>query len=600
MFKRANKMTALLVAAAAVVSLVPATGVNAADVKRIESKDGTVYNAQAYKDGSFVIDGDVVKEDNDEVYFLKDGKYTPLQDLDSGDDFEGVKSAKYLEMQGGDYFVDLTNGKVTDDNVREDNADDAASALRKNVKKDTDGRYKEDSSSSNGVYGSEALPNLDNAQIEGSKYGDTWYKTKYADKKITGLEYNVYADAKGKYIDADYNIGKIKVETVTGSSVTLKNTDADKLKEDEDTQAAVTVIGTLTQDSKNIYRKATITVTSKENIAQINGVNIYQEDKNGKEVKTVFTDASENAITKANAKSTKVVKFDVIQKISKEQASDDIDGAKYAKTVNTYIISKDNGEEPKSGDKNEMLAGTGVEYTVADGKIVAYDKTNKKVQAIELKSKSSYYYTDVHDFNDDEIEALDTDVDGNLWMVDDGFVYKFDNDEDWDKVYKVDGSMNKLSVYNKDNMVIWSDKDKDDEVYSIIGAKDKEDEKPVVATKGWVQATDGTWTYVNEDGTKATGWLNLAGTWYYMNDNGVMATGWKIVNGTWYYLNDSGSMATGWKNVSGTWYFLEPSGAMKTGWYKDGDTWYYLNANGSMAANTTVDGCNLGANGAWI
>ena len=40
---------------------------------------------------------------------------------------------------------------------------------------------------------------------------------------------------------------------------------------------------------------------------------------------------------------------------------------------------------------------------------------------------------------------------------------------------------------------------------------------------------------------------------------------------------------------------------MKTGWFQDTDgRWYYLNANGSMAANTTVDGYVLGANGAWI
>ena len=54
MFKRANKITALLVAAAAVVSVLPATAANAADAKRIASEDGIVYNAVAYKDGKFI------------------------------------------------------------------------------------------------------------------------------------------------------------------------------------------------------------------------------------------------------------------------------------------------------------------------------------------------------------------------------------------------------------------------------------------------------------------------------------------------------------------------------------------------------------------
>ncbi|MDO5850687.1 MAG: hypothetical protein Q4P14_05665, partial [Methanobacteriaceae archaeon] len=59
MLKRTNKLTALLVAATSVAALAP-TGVMAADYKRISSEDGTVYSATAFKDGSYVIDGNVV------------------------------------------------------------------------------------------------------------------------------------------------------------------------------------------------------------------------------------------------------------------------------------------------------------------------------------------------------------------------------------------------------------------------------------------------------------------------------------------------------------------------------------------------------------
>ena len=58
--------------------------------------------------------------------------------------------------------------------------------------------------------------------------------------------------------------------------------------------------------------------------------------------------------------------------------------------------------------------------------------------------------------------------DGNLWRLDGGYIYQWDNDEDWNKVYKVDGSFNQLSVYDKDNIVAWN---QDDEVYSVIGGK---------------------------------------------------------------------------------------------------------------------------------
>ena len=56
MFKRSNKITPLLVAAATVISLVP-TSVSAAEVKKIESKDGTIYNAVSFSNGSCYIDG---------------------------------------------------------------------------------------------------------------------------------------------------------------------------------------------------------------------------------------------------------------------------------------------------------------------------------------------------------------------------------------------------------------------------------------------------------------------------------------------------------------------------------------------------------------
>ncbi len=41
------------------------------------------------------------------------------------------------------------------------------------------------------------------------------------------------------------------------------------------------------------------------------------------------------------------------------------------------------------------------------------------------------------------------------------------------------------------------------------------------------------------------------GSWYYLNANGSMATGWLQNNGSWYYLNANGSMATGWLQNNG-------------------------------------------------
>ena len=624
MFRRSTKITSLIVAAASIATMVPAM---AADVKRAEDYDGTVYNAIAYKDGKFYIDGEL--EDMDEAaYYNEGGKYTDLDDVDSGDSAK-IYGEKYLEVEEGDYYLDLETGKVTDDSVREDAFDDASSALRKKVNKDDpSSRYAE----------TNALPNYneDNYVVDSSdlkvgsgenvsdlvavpknKFGEEWYMAKYnrnSNYKSNFIEgdnqpFTVYTDKDGKYIDADYNVGKISFTTTDGSA-TLKNTDDDDAK----AKVAVRHIKTIASDKDYIYRLAAVVVTD------LDGKNItdnvtFKNDVKGSDITT--TDAVGFSL-KDNGKFVLA-----IQKISKEQASDDIDDAKYAKTVNTYFVTGDDGSK---GDKKiEVAYDDNTKFSVVDGKLIAYtinsDNSNVQAYAYTLKSKNGYYYVDSSDGADNDTEtresdladnqtkaAMDTDKDGNLYALDGGYVYKFDNDEDWEKVAKVDGSCTDLTVYDKDNIIVWNE---EDEVYSIVAGKAKDDDNTddnTVTTTGWVQdATTGAWSYVKADGTKAIGWFQspTSGLWYYMDANGVMqANGWIQDGGSWYFLDSTGAMKTGWVYTGGAWYFLKPTngnkGAMQTGWIQTGGKWYYCNASGAMLSNTTVGGYVLGADGAWI
>ncbi len=578
MFKRANKITSLLVAAASVMALVPAY---AADVKKVDSEDGTVSDAVAYKDGKFFVDGEI--NDDEEAYYVADGKYNKLDDVDSGDD-AALFGEKYLDVNEGDYTVDLDSGKVTEDDTPGDTADDAAASLRKKIKDDTDDRYDEDQA--------------DDVKAEGDltvvpgRYGKVWYSTAY--KQTTGktanasaTSFNVFTDTDGNYIDADYNLGKIKVKT-TDDSVTVENTndtyDLDKKK--DALSASVKQTKVLAQDADNIYRLVEVTISSPQSeILEINGVKVSD-------------------FTAVISKTATEVKFNAVQKISKAKASDDVDGANYAKSVTTYAVADENGKAlDATSDVLANLTNSKLRFTVAGGKLIAYltDDADTKdavsVRAYTLKTSGGFYYMDEEDksTNDAEVSdkvgadafdkcAVQTDVDGNLWRLDGGYIYKFDNTDDWDKVYKVDGSFDELSVYDKDNMAAWSE---DDDVYSLIGGKSKADDTKkddatttttTTAAAGWVKNTDGTWSY-NKAGVKATGWVQ---------------------DGAWYYLNANGIMQTGWQNVGGTWYYLNASGAMQTGWINDNGTWYYCNASGAMLANTVVDGYVLGASGAWV
>lgn len=80
---------------------------------------------------------------------------------------------------------------------------------------------------------------------------------------------------------------------------------------------------------------------------------------------------------------------------------------------------------------------------------------------------------------------------------------------------------------------------------------------------GWKKASDGSWSYYLEDGSKKIGWL-VTNTY------------------EWYYLDSVGKMVT-------------------NTWVKSGQDWYYLGNDGRMVVSTTTaDGYAVGPDGAWI
>lgn len=171
--------------------------------------------------------------------------------------------------------------------------------------------------------------------------------------------------------------------------------------------------------------------------------------------------------------------------------------------------------------------------------------------------------------------------------------------------------------------------------------EDKDYQKRVytlIVYRGTSQGTSATANDLNQAGNKQNGsvdtnsvagklnqWINVNGKWkyydstgnslkstwyfdknygknYYFDADGNMFTGWLSNNGAWYYLDQSGAKVTGWKQLGTNWYCLDNEGKMKTGWFKDTNgKWYYLYySSGAMAANTTLDGYKLGADGAMI
>ncbi|EKQ51793.1 MULTISPECIES: N-acetylmuramoyl-L-alanine amidase family protein [unclassified Clostridium] len=132
---------------------------------------------------------------------------------------------------------------------------------------------------------------------------------------------------------------------------------------------------------------------------------------------------------------------------------------------------------------------------------------------------------------------------------------------------------------------------------------------------GWTNIQGHFFYCKDESRIKVTRWQQANEKWYYFSpSNYEMQTGWIQDGGTWYYLTDYsdlksrevdiehglGSMKTGWLNNHGKWYFLNNNGPLKQGgWLQVNGTWYYFYSDGIMATSTTIDGYNIGSDGAW-
>jgi len=599
MLKRTTKVTSLLIVAASIISMVPAM---ATDMKKVAAEEGTVYGAKSNADGTFYIDAEI--NDADEaIYSYKDGKYTKVNGADAGDTIGDVVSyddKNYLEMNDGSYYVDLKTGETTDDDIIGNIDDDAASALRKNIKADNDGRFDETAAKELPVADDKVRNIGDGAGniIAGQKtmFGITgkwrqyFYELKTAKESETTSTSTVYADDKGNYIDADYNLGKVGVVSTTYGAVNIENTkDTYESTVNGTTyEMKATIANDVTWDEGPVYITRTANLKIWGRVKTSNDSNSYADITD----KVSFGSKSNNHVA-PTINSDGSIK--VLQRISKAQASDEIDGIKYAKDVKTYFITDvDGNAQPLLGlgDITNAIdatpyAGYGLITGQTDGYLVSCYKdmsqAHQYTETINLKQENGYYYTDVDDVDDVTAASNDAMVIGcgDVYALsDDGYIERFNGKESsFEKLYKVDGGMDKISASLPIFSVVWN---KDNENYSIItpgaSAGDKKDTTATTTeaaittgTKteattttdvkaGWAKAADGTWSFVKADGTKAIAWLQDGATWYYLNATGVMQTGW---------INDNGN-------------------------------WYYFNAAGEMLANTTVDGYVLGASGAWV
>ena len=645
MFKRSTKITSLLVAAASVATMVPAM---AAD--KIADKDGTIYRAVSYKDGKLYIDGKDIEDakDEDGVFYLDNGKATEVDsDIDSGDEITAVYGEKYLEIEDGDYYVDLSNGKVTDDNLREDDREDAASELRKKIRKDDPSRYNEDDVE-------------DVADVDTDKYGKNgqiwevpaaqftapYYQVDYlhfADDKADAVLNDdkiatVYTDGKGKYIDADNDLGKVNiivnkdVKVTTGEAAAFDIEQKGKVSETEaiqfdevgteknksenlEVKVSVKHIATLASDKDYIYRLAKLEVGARF-LKDADGNKIASKDLGEFTTQAeVCFGSTKNPVKVKATDDNGVNGFYVIQKISKEQG-DDKDDAKLPKSTSTYFVSEnkdfrkkgdsiftnggadkandrrvygfddDLSKSNKDGDYNEKdRASNDVAYTAADGKITKYQTLYETLSdngsASNDDDDDKFTVRTFSLKNSNGFYYIDADKNDNDFEDEDEFATTVDSEGN---IWKLDSG--KIYKYKNDG---------DYELkYKCDGGLN---ELSVYDDNNLVAYNEDDDVYAIVGGKSSTGKYDVEDE-NKDNTTTTAAAGWvqDATTGAWSYVKADGTKAIGWfqSPTSGLWYYMDANGVMQAnGWIQDGGYWYFLDASGAMKTGWVYTG------GAW-
>ena len=556
-----------------------------------------------------------------------------------------------------EYLVDLTTGKVVDDETAEEKMDSAKTKLQTALRK-TD-RYSKLKDSS----GRFIISNNNFKQILTGSFGEVWYKystigesifnTDFITKNgatVTTSQAVVFTNNNRNYIDVSYIANMQVFSSSKKRAVKIEN--YDKKDNDSGLEVHLENVEVLAQDKDYLYTLTTVTVADTSNLAyaapetqyfiqkiskaqgekkddaylpksvtsyQLDNKSIYDDSDAEDAFNVIFNTNGSNLdgynadnnlysvrngvlyVTSVRENKVKVYTLKLSKaKVSAIVADDsvavdaDTKPDLVAKNVDTYLVKKEDGDDQDT--TTVTLQGK------ADNAITG--------KAIKLSS------------------AVSIDTEGYTWAINKGKIYKY-VDGNFKEIYTCDRTLDSIDVYNEDNLIAWDSKG---DVYTTVqeGKKQTVDDAVTVnpdlgqttpVKVGWDKLPDGTWNfydatgtkiskkwvniggtwyYLKADGAMATGWLNDRGTWYYLNSSGSMKTGWINSNGTWYFLNSSGAMQTGWLNNNGTWYYLDTSGAMKTGWQLVNGAWYYLHSNGAMAYNTTINGYKLSSSGALV
>jgi glucan-binding YG repeat protein len=208
---------------------------------------------------------------------------------------------------------------------------------------------------------------------------------------------------------------------------------------------------------------------------------------------------------------------------------------------------------------------------LVEGKIGFYKLTVKRWSAFKgMQTSYEWYY-----FGDKEELATGWQKDNGKWYWFNDDPYSSDDENSYGRMAGLNGGLCKAG----------------DGVYCF-----EKGGALVQGKKGWQKLADGSWFYLNSDGSVCTGFTEIDGKTYYFNSSGILHTsGTATIDGDLYVFGPGGELINtpGW-NKAGTdsngnskWYYIKNDGTAKTGWlYEDGKQYYFDDYDGQMYVNT--------------
>lgn len=199
MIKRVNKITALLVVATSVISTMPVIASEKNQIQRLDSSDGSITNAVAFKDGKYLYQGSKSDAQNG-VYYNDGTKDTKLDSVNDLDEYTEYGDSSVIVTNGNDEEkINLVDGTVSNDGDRDDTLVAAKAklktALSKTNKYGSDTEIKSFTEVSNNKFGDDVWYAY-TATGNPGKYDDIFEVTKNLASGLT-------------FVDEDVKAGKI-------------------------------------------------------------------------------------------------------------------------------------------------------------------------------------------------------------------------------------------------------------------------------------------------------------------------------------------------------------------------------------------------------